>query len=78
MKRSDTNVCPDSSAPGRAIANSRVLTQTTRCKSFPQYAEILPTSEDLISLYNSITSIKERRTASLEFHSVNNKPEIRR
>ena len=76
------NVCPDASAPRHLVANSRVLTQSTRCKSFSQWADFL-TSEDLISLslYNSVTGmgVKEFGTkdGKLGFHSVR-EPEMER
>jgi len=65
-----THISPDTSTPRSTTNNFSILTQSPLGERFPQCAEILSTSELLVSEDNSITGIKEGRLTGLELHSV--------
>lgn len=74
MSTNKTHVSPDSSTPRCAVDNGSVNTKTTSSEALPQCAEVLATSEHLISLDDRITRVEERRPADLELHAIENEP----
>ena len=72
-----TDICPNSSSPRCLANNTRVGTQAALGECVPEIAKVLSVSQYLISLDDGITRIKERRTAWLQFHSIQDESRAR-
>ena len=68
-----TYVSADSSTPWSLALDLGVRAQATSREAFPQLAVVLATSEHLVCLNDGVTSIKEGRTAGLQFHAIEDK-----
>lgn len=68
--RNRTYIRTDTSTPICTTLHIRIRSQSPVREALPQGAEVLATSEDLVSLNDRIASIEERRTAFLELHPI--------